>query len=158
MVDISLFTSNTDEWETPQWLFDELNEEFGFVLDVCATAENRKCQKYYDKKTDGLKQDWRGVCWMNPPYGREIGKWVQKAYEESLKDAMVVCLLPARTDTRWFHSFIWDEDKHQPRQNVKVRFLKGRLKFSGASNSAPFPSMIVIFFNPSRLLKVNKET
>ena len=141
-----LFTSKTDDWETPQWLFDELDKEFGFTLDVCATAENAKCETYINQKNDGLSTRWAGeVCWMNPPYGREIGKWVQKAMEESLKGTTVVCLLPARTDTRWFHDYIWDAEKHQPQEGVKVRLLKGRLKFGGSKNSAPFPSMIVVF-------------
>lgn len=134
-----MFTSNTSEWETPQDLFDELNKEFSFVLDVCATFENNKCPKYFDIKEDGLKQNWRnwwGYKWMNPPYGREIGKWVEKA---SIM-GKTVCLLPARTDTRWFHDYIYNKLK------VEIRFIKGRLKFGGSKNSAPFPSMIVIFY------------
>ena len=132
-----LFTSNTGEWETPQGLFDKLNKEFSFNLDVCATDENTKCSCYWTKEQDGLKQEWRGTCWMNPPYGREIGRWVKKAYEESLKcTTTVVCLLPARTDTRWFHDYCF---------KGKIRFIKGRLKFGNSKNSAPFPSAIVIF-------------
>jgi phage N-6-adenine-methyltransferase len=133
-----MFTSNTPEWETPQDLFNELNEEFHFQLDVCATPENAKCKRYFTKEMDGLKQNWRewgGYKWMNPPYGREIGLWVKKASEER----KVVCLLPARTDTRWF----WDYCYEKPW--TRVRFIKGRLKFGGSKNSAPFPSMIVIF-------------
>ena len=132
-----MFSSKTDEWETPQDLFDELNREFGFALDVCALPENAKCDLFFTPKTDGLSQSWKGhMCWMNPPYGREIGKWVKKAYEESQRGATVVCLLPARTDTRWFHEYC---------TKGEIRFIKGRLKFSGCKNSAPFPSMIVIF-------------
>ena len=131
-----MFSSKTDDWETPQDLFDKVDQEFEFNLDVCATRDNRKCRNFYAKELDGLKQDWSGVCWMNPPYGREIGKWVQKAYEESLKGSTVVCLLPSRTDTRWWHDYC---------MKGEVRFIKGRLKFGNSKNSAPFPSAIVIF-------------
>ena len=130
------FSSQTDEWATPQWLFDELNKEFGFTLDVCALPDNAKCEKYYTPDVDGIKQSWENnTCWMNPPYGREISKWVQKAYEES-KQSTVVCLLPARTDTRWWHEYC---------MKGEIRFLRGRLKFGQAKNSAPFPSAVVIF-------------
>ena len=130
------FSSKTDEWATPQWLFDELNKEFGFTLDVCALPNNAKCEKYYTPDLDGIKQSWvNNTCWMNPPYGREISKWVQKAYEES-KQSTVVCLLPARTDTRWWHEYC---------MKGEIRFLRGRLKFGQAKNSAPFPSAVVIF-------------
>ena len=130
------FSSQTDEWATPQWLFDELNKEFGFTLDVCALPDNAKCEKYYTHDVDGVKQSWAdNTCWMNPPYGREISKWVQKAYEES-KQSTVVCLLPARTDTRWWHEYC---------MKGEIRFLRGRLKFGQAKNSAPFPSAVVIF-------------
>ena len=143
------FSSASDMWETPQWLFDELNKEFKLILDVCATRENTKCKSYFDEEVDGLKQSWQLLnnyaCWMNPPYGRDIYKWVKKAYEESRKGVTVVCLLPSRTDTRYFHNYIWDKESHQPKPGVKIRFLKGRLKFGNATNSAPFPSMIVIF-------------
>lgn len=134
-----LFTSKSCEWETPQWLFDKLNREFNFTLDVCATQKNAKCDKYFTKIEDGLKQDWsKDICWMNPPYGREISKWIKKAYEESLRGATVVCLIPSRTDTQWWHNYV---------MKGKVRFIKGRLKFGGAKNSAPFPSAIVVFKN-----------
>lgn len=130
-----MFSSQTDMWATPQHFFDELNDEFHFDCDVCATEENAKCEKYYSPTEDGLKQTW-GVCWMNPPYGREIGKWVKKAAESN---ATVVCLLPARTDTKWFHEYILGK--------AEIRFVKGRLKFGDGKNSAPFPSMVVIFRN-----------
>jgi len=136
-----MFSSKTDEWETPQDLFNELDQEFEFNLDVCATKDNRKCKNFYAKEIDGLKQNWHGVCWMNPPYGREIGKWVKKAYEESLKGSTVVCLLPSRTDTRWWHDYC---------MKGEIRFIKGRLKFSGNKYSAPFPSAIVIFREGSK--------
>lgn len=131
-----LFSSKTDLWETPQSLFDLLDAEFGFDIDVCAIPENTKCTKYYSPEIDGLKQTWRGVCWMNPPYGREIARWVKKAHESGNAGAVVVCLLPARTDTRWFHEYCLKGE---------IRFVKGRLKFGNSKNSAPFPSMIVIF-------------
>jgi phage N-6-adenine-methyltransferase len=135
-----MFSSKSDEWETPQDLFNKLSSEYGgFTLDVCATEQNKKCEKYFDKKINGLEQSWQGeICWMNPPYGKEIGKWVKKAHEESLTgNCVVFALLPARTDTRWFHDYIY--------KNHAFTLLKGRLKFGGSKNSAPFPSMIVIF-------------
>jgi site-specific DNA-methyltransferase (adenine-specific) len=135
-----MFSSKSPEWETPQDLFDELNKEFNFTLDVCATKENTKVKdNYYTKGTDGLTSVWQGnVCWMNPPYGREIGKWVNKAYfENRFCGVQTVCLLPARTDTKWFHDYIYNK--------AEIRFIKGRLKFGNSKNSAPFPSMIVIF-------------
>ena len=134
-----MFSSKTDLWETPQDLFDKLNKNFNFTLDVCATKENAKCKKYYTKEQDGLIKKWKGVCWCNPPYGREISKWVQKASTSARKGATVVMLLPARTDTRWFHDYIYKKE------NVKIKFIRGRLKFGNAKNSAPFPSMLVLF-------------
>jgi len=135
-----LFSSKTPEWETPQDFFDELNKEFKFDFDVCATKENTKCKLFWTKDDDALSKNWYGDCWMNPPYGREIGKWIKKASESSKKEyCSVVSLLPARTDTKWFHDYIYKKPK------TEIRFIKGRLKFSGSKNSAPFPSMIVIF-------------
>ena len=126
-------TSNTPEWSTPQGLFDELDKEFHFTLDPCATKRNAKCAKFYTKKDDGLSKDWSDeTVFMNPPYGREIGKWVKKISEQG-----GVALLPARTDTKWFHNYIY--------KKADVRFIKGRLKFGGSKNSAPFPSMLVVF-------------
>ena len=130
------FSSKSYEWETPQDLFDELDAEFGFTLDPCATPENAKCARFFTKEQDGLKQKWGGVVFMNPPYGKVIGNWMQKAYLESLRGATVVCLVPARTDTRWWHSYA---------MKGETRFIKGRLKFGGSKNSAPLPSAIVIF-------------
>lgn len=129
-----LFTSNTDLWATPQNLFDKLNEEFCFTIDVCAIPDNAKCDRYFTPEMDGLKQEWAGTVWCNPPYGRQIGKWVEKAYKS---DCTVVMLLPARTDTRWFHDYIYGK--------AEIRFVRGRLKFGGVKSSAPFPSMIVIY-------------
>jgi phage N-6-adenine-methyltransferase len=96
-----MFSSASGEWETPREFFDAVDEVFHFTLDVCATHSNAKCERYFTKAEDGLFQIWRGVCWMNPPYGREISLWIKKAYESGLEGAVVVCLLPARTDTRW---------------------------------------------------------
>lgn len=134
-----LFSSNKEEWETPQDLFDKLNEEFHFDIDVCALPENAKCEKYYTPEMDGLSQPWEGVVWCNPPYGRKIGDWVRRGLLASAARNTVVMLLPARTDTKWFHDYIYK------RNRVEIRFLKGRLKFGGSKNSAPFPSMIVVF-------------
>ena len=133
----ALYSSQTDLWETPQNLFDELNSEFHFDIDVCALSENAKCGRYYTPEQDGLSQPWIGNCWCNPPYGREVGQWVRRAFLASVSGSTVVMLLPARTDTKWFHEYIYNK--------VEVRFLKGRLKFGNSKNSAPFPSMIVIF-------------
>jgi len=132
-------SSNTDMWATPQDTFDALNEEFGpFDLDVCATADNAKCTLYYTEELNGLNQPWLGRCWMNPPYGRTIKAWMRKAYEASLNGALVVCLVPARTDTAWWHDYA---------AKGTIRFIRGRLKFGGCRNSAPFPSAVVIFGN-----------
>lgn len=130
------FSSKTDLWATPQEFFDRYDAEFQFDVDVCASFENTKCVRYFDEAMDGLKQDWTGVCWMNPPYGRTIGLWMKKAYESSLAGATVVCLVPARTDTKWWHDYAIKGE---------VEFIKGRLKFGGHKNSAPFPSAVVVF-------------
>lgn len=133
-----MFSSKSDEWSTPQDFYDKLNNEFHFTLDPCATNENHKSEKYYTLSDDGLNQDWRGeTVFVNPPYSK-IKDWVKKCYEEGLKaNTMVVMLIPARTDTKYFHEYIY----HQ----AEIRFIKGRLKFGGCKNAAPFPSMIVIF-------------
>jgi phage N-6-adenine-methyltransferase len=138
----ALFSSQSPNWETPPALFRMLDAEFGFELDVCATARNAKCAKFFSPEDDALKQEWRGVCWMNPPYGRDIGAWMAKAYCSSLQGATVVCLVPARTDTQWWHEFA---------MRGEIRFLQGRLKFENAPTSAPFPSAIVVF-RPKRYL------
>lgn len=133
-----MFSSRKQEWGTPQDLFNRLDEEFCFTVDVCANADNAKCGKYWTEEDDGLSKSWEGErCFMNPPYGREISKWVEKARFSNR--CTVVCLLPARTDTRWFHDYILGV--------AEIRFIKGRLRFQGAKNSAPFPSMIVIYRN-----------
>lgn len=130
------FSSATDQWATPQALFDEIAQEFNFETDVCALPSSAKCKNYFTPEDDGLSQEWRGVCWMNPPYGREIGRWMKKAYESSQAGATVVCLVPARTDTEWW----WQYARHG-----LIRIIKGRLKFGDAKSSAPFPSALVIF-------------
>ena len=133
------YSSKTNEWSTPQDFFNELDKEFNFTLDPCSTRENAKCTKYFTVEDDGLKQDWSNdVVFMNPPYGREIKYWVQKAYEESLKGATVVCLIPSRTDTKYWHDYIFGKADD-------IRFIKGRLKFGGSKNPAPFPSAVVVY-------------
>jgi len=129
-----MFSSKTDLWSTPQDLFNKYNEKYHFETDVCALPENAKCEKFFTPEIDGLKQEWTGVCWCNLPYGRQIGEWVEKACKSY---AIVVMLLPARTDTKWFHDYCL--------QYGKIEFLRGRLKFGGCKNPAPFPSMIVVF-------------
>jgi phage N-6-adenine-methyltransferase len=145
-INSGLFTSNSSEWETPQDFFDELNKIWQFTTDVCASKENHKCNNYFTKETNGLTQPWSGVCWMNPPYGREIGEWTKKAFESSV-NATVVGLLPARTDTKWFHDYIYSPQLDTIHQSMI--FVRGRLTFVGAKNSAPFPSMIVVWYNSS---------
>jgi len=140
MITKGMYSSNSPIWETPQWLFDEYNKTYNFNIDVCALPENAKCKEYFTPEKDGLTCVWKGNVWMNPPYGSEIKKWVKKASEESNKgNCTVVSLLPARTDTRWFHDYIYMGI------NINIHFIKGRLKFGNSKNSAPFPSMIVIF-------------
>ena len=130
-----LFSSETVEWETPQELFNSLNNKYHFTLDPCSTDKNVKCKKHFTILDNGLAQNWEGEnVFLNPPYGREIGKWIKKAVESK---TLVVALLPARTDTKWFHEYIYNK--------AEIKFIKGRLKFGGCKNSAPFPSMIVIW-------------
>lgn len=132
-----MFSSRSDEWETPDDLFRTLDSRYHFTLDVCATAQNAKCPRYFTREQDGLAQEWRGVCWMNPPYGRQIGVWVKKAYETAqCGNGTVICLLPSRTDTRWWHDYC---------MKGEIVFIKGRLRFCGSKNPAPFPSAVVIF-------------
>ena len=125
-------------WETPALLFSKLDAEFNFTIDVCATALNTKCKNFFSLEEDGLKQEWTGKVWCNPPYGRDLGKWIEKAYESVRRSAkLVCCLVPSRTDTAWWHDFV------QP--YAKVRFIRGRIKFAGTKTSAPFPSALAIF-------------
>jgi phage N-6-adenine-methyltransferase len=152
-----MFSTGTDDWQTPPELFAALDAEFDFWVDVAASSQNTLCQMYYDVETNALSKDWAKACswlgerelvacWCNPPYSRGLqAQFIAKAAAERLKGVTTVMLLPARTDTKAFHAHIWDADKHQPREGVEVRFLKGRLRFVGAASSAPFPSMIVVF-------------
>ena len=138
-----MMSSNRDDWETPQDLFDNLDKEFGFVIDAAASPENAKTDVYFTKEDDGLVQNWTETTWLNPPYGRVISKWLKKAYEESIKNRItVVVLMAARTDTKYFHDYVMKASE--------IWFVKGRLRFVGAPTAAPFPSMIVVFdsFSP----------
>lgn len=131
-----LFSSANDVWDTPQWLFDALDKEFGFTLDPCSNGENNKCTRFFTMQENGLLQDWGGeVVFMNPPYS-QVNDWMRKAYGAAQEGATVVCLVPSRTDTEWWHSYA---------MKAEIRFIKGRLKFGKATNSAPFPSVIVVF-------------
>lgn len=132
-------SSKTDNWATPQDFFDKLNKEFHFTLDPCADNENHKCDLFFTREQNGLNQDWGGhTVFCNPPYGREIADWVKYAYEQSQKpDTTVVMLIPARTDTRYFHEYIYNK--------AEIRFIRGRLKFGDATSAAPFPSMVVVY-------------
>ncbi len=132
----AMMSSASDMWETPQELYDEIDEQYHFDIDVCAVPLNAKCEHYYTPEQDGLSQQWEGCCWMNPPYGRQIGKWMRKAYESAQQGATVVCLVPARTDTAWWHDYAMKGD---------ITFLRGRLKFGKSKVGAPFPSAIVVF-------------
>lgn len=135
------FSSETYDWATPQEYFNIVSKEHGpFTLDVCASSSNAKCLNFFTEETDGLSQKWSGVVWMNPPYGRTIKLWMEKAYQSSLTGAKVVCLVPARTDTAWWHDYA---------MKGEITFIRGRLKFGQAKNSAPFPSALVVF-NPSK--------
>jgi len=132
------FSSQSNEWSTPQDFFNELNKEFNFNLDPCANTKNHKCDMWFNEEEDGLSKSWdNSRVFCNPPYGRKLKNWVKKASET--KGGVVVMLIPARTDTLYFHEYIYQKE------NVEIRFLKGRLKFGDSKNSAPFPSMVVIF-------------
>ena len=133
-----MFSSASDEYSTPQAFFDALNAEFHFTLDPCSTDENAKCANHYTKAQDGLAQDWTGErVFCNPPYGREMPKWIAKCAEHGARGGVAVMLIPARTDTKAFHDYIYGR--------AEIRFIKGRLKFGDSKNPAPFPSMVVIF-------------
>ena len=117
------FSSNSVEWPTPDSLFQPLNQEFGFTLDVAANLENTKCEAFFSKEENGLIQPWKGICWMNPPFGRELKLWMKKAVEEQKRGVTTVCLIPSRTNTIWFHETVLP--------NAEIRFVKGRPKFGG---------------------------
>ena len=143
-----MFSSSTGEWSTPQAFFDRLNWRFGpFDLDPCADADNTKCTKFFTEQEDGLAQDWGGyTAFVNPPYGRGIDKWIRKGYEESLKeDTRVVMLIPARTDTKYWHKYIM--------KAAEIHLVRGRLKFGDSTNSAPFPSAVVVFDNSPHYIR-----
>jgi phage N-6-adenine-methyltransferase len=151
MVSEALFSSNTDEWFTPQDVFNKLNEEFHFELDAAASIENHKCERFFSLENDALTQTWGYVqdylqlrpvhaVFLNPPFSK-IAQFVEKAAYESMDGPTIVALLPSRTDVRWFHKWIYQKE------HVEIRFLKGRLKFGGAKNSAPFGSMVVVFYS-----------
>lgn len=131
------YSSENPDWETPPVFFEKLNKEFHFEIDVCATQQTAKCENFFSLKEDGLSQKWIGSCWMNPPYGQEIGGWIEKAYQEGRQGALVVCLIPSRTDTIWWHDYVM--------KAAEIRFIRGRLKFVGSETSAPFPSALVVF-------------
>lgn len=137
--------SPTNEWPTPDTTYLPLHEEFGFTLDAAASDENHKCERYFTLADDGLAQDWTGAVWCNPPYGRVIAHWVAKAYAESLRGAIVVMLIPSRTDTGWWHDLVMAT-------GAEIRFIRGRLNFGpkkSSKHSAPFPSAVVIFRPPA---------
>lgn len=164
-----MFSSAKDEWETPRAFFLELDVEFGFEMDVAATTDNAKMLPCITAERDALSVDWYDefhreaaaaaraegvqppICWMNPPYSR-CREFIAKAAQETQKGCTVVCLVPSRTDTRWWHEHVWDAAQHRPRPGVEVRFIKGRLKFGGSTNSAPFPSVVIVF-RPPRLIR-----
>lgn len=133
--------SESNEWGTPQWLYDQLNKEFNFTLDAAASITNHKCDKYFTIEDNGLEQDWSNdIVYLNPPYGREVGLWIKKTFNEAVRGATVVCLIAARTDTRFWHDYCMNA--------AEIRFIKGRLKFTqeGKKNApAPFPSAVVVF-------------
>jgi site-specific DNA-methyltransferase (adenine-specific) len=133
----ALYSSQTEEWETPQAVFDALDAEFHFTLDAAANHTNSKCRCWLDSNDDALTKPWPGVVWLNPPYGKDMRKWMAKAKAEADAGATVVCLVPARTDTRWFHESVYGR--------AELRFVKGRLKFGDGNGSAPFPSLIAVF-------------
>lgn len=126
----------TDVWATPQDFFDKLNQVFKFTLDVCALPENAKCEHFFTPEVDGLKQEWHGVCWMNPPYSREIADWIKKASDTANQGHTVVALIPVRTDARWFQDYCLGREIH---------FIRGRLKFGNSKSNAPFGCCVVVF-------------
>jgi len=138
MMTSGMTSANRSDWSTPQMLFDALNDKYGpFTLDPCASPENAKCAAFFTEADDGLTQPWSGRVFMNPPYGRQIARWMQKAWEESQKGVRVVCLVPARTDTAWWHEYA---------QRGEIKFIRGRIQFGDSRQNAPFPSAVVVFW------------
>jgi phage N-6-adenine-methyltransferase len=152
-VNAGMLSSASEEWATPPVLFERWHERYNFTIDVCATPQNAKCSRYWTKEDNALSQDWAGErCWMNPPYGRTISHWIRKAVDSAIAEALVVALIPARTDTRWFHRYIWNREGCKPKPGRLVDFMPGRRAFvkpgrRPGTNTAPFPSMVVVF-NP----------
>lgn len=142
------FESNTVEWETPDSIFKPLDDEFHFTLDVCATEENAKCKQYFSKEQDAFKQEWKGTCWMNPPYGNELKKWVRKAYDSFANDATVVCLLPVRTNTNYWHDYVFPY--------AEIRYIRGYPKFGNAKQGLKVPLAIVIYGDGKKSRKLFK--
>lgn len=136
MLNEYLYKSDNSKWETPDDLFNALNDHYHFTIDLCADKNNHKLDNYYGEEQDALSKNWEGICWMNPPYGKDISKWVEKAYNS--KGAIVVCLLPVRSDTKWWHKYC---------MNGEIKFINKRLKFKNSNNMATFPSALVIFGN-----------
>lgn len=146
-----MFSNKNNAWCTPRDFYNKLNKEFNFTLDPCCMRKSALCKTYFTPEEDGLRQSWVGhTVFVNPPYGRQIGKWVKKCYEEGKKEnTTVVMLIPSRTDTRYFHDYIYHK--------AEIRFIKGRLKFVDMDfkgdekdrkmSPAPFPSMVVVFKN-----------
>lgn len=137
-----MFSSKKMDWETPQDFFDKLNKKFKFDLDACASDENHKLDNYFTELDNSLEQEWGGNVFINPPYGRAMHNFVEKAYQEHLRDVdrFIVMLIPARTDTTYWHNFIQDK--------ATIKFLRGRLKFEVdgvATDAAPFPSALVVY-------------
>jgi phage N-6-adenine-methyltransferase len=135
--DHNRFASKTTEWTTPDALWAPLHEEFHFTLDVCATESNAKCERYYTREMNGLRQIWDGVCWMNPPYGREMVEWLKRAVRERENGVTTVALIPARTNTAWWHDIVMP--------NAEIRFVRGRPHFGETDHGLPFPLAVVIF-------------
>jgi site-specific DNA-methyltransferase (adenine-specific) len=141
-----LFSSKSDNWATPQWLFDKLNKTYNFTLDPCASQDNAKCSKFYTEEDNGLTKSFQNeTVFINPPYSKTYD-WVSKAYHEAFNDVRSIVLVPARMDSRWFHEFCFD-----PFVCKSITFIRGRLKFGGSKNSAPFPSIILEFGPPSKM-------
>ena len=143
-----LYSAKKEDWATPWSLFNVVNKEFNFVLDAAASKENSKCALFIDEKKDALKQSWYdiakgGAVWLNPPYGRSLSKWVEKAYKESVKGCTVVCLTFARTDTQWWHNWVM--------KAAEIRLIPGRITFVGAKAGAPAPSCLIVFDEGRRM-------
>lgn len=136
-MNLVVFSSDSDEWTTPRAMFATLDAEFGFTLDAAATDDNALCAAYFTRERDGLAQPWPGVVFVNPPYGHQIGRWTRKAHDEAQQGAVVVGLIPARTETEWWHRDVM--------RAAEIRLIRGRMRFSGQRINAPFPSAVVVW-------------